>query len=508
LDIINLPKEPGLLIINDENFNHSPKKTQEYENAVYIKWREVKEALTTANEATNYCRTVRQNSKSYVEIATAELKSFKAWQHYRILKDSFDIEKSAEIFKGRLNSDVDSFKLSPQKVNMVDDSKLLELFEKHLTSSKSQYHQQTNLDAVKDTLDFSKNNMGPFTKPYLNFMSTSNEELDTHTLFFKFVADYNSENSSCNELTYVPFPQNNTRVKSSVFENVNDFTQIEVIDEFSENFRLSRDWRCLKNEPATFGLANYPDSLIIDPKGKILCIQIKSPVDPNRLTNDALFINEVNYYNTTDILIHCTNKPIDNMNVLKSFSYEKNLLDQNNGFSQYYLNNSSINELVYDKKELMALQKEVLKSMWFLGNNFVIIEDLLKGKVVLLQNGDSYNFVGISKINLHRFIKLKESMDSYEFRDLKLCKYSMEEQVELLKHLDVPMFEYSEYVDNMHKLLNNKTMLDSNIKLNNELDPLTKALVNSNMKLDPLTKALVNSNKKLDCNLIEWKKKE
>jgi hypothetical protein len=46
-----------------------------------------------------------------------------------------------------------SFKLSPQKVNMVDDSKLSELFEKHLTSSKSQYHQQTNFDAVKDTLD-------------------------------------------------------------------------------------------------------------------------------------------------------------------------------------------------------------------------------------------------------------------------------------------------------------------------------------------------------------------
>lgn len=462
IDIINFPKAPGLLIINEENFVNLPKKTPEYENAVYVKWREVSNALKEANHATYQYRQVQNISNSSMfERALAQIKYTKAWEHYHVLKDSYDIERSAELYKERINSDADSLKLAPQQVKMIDDSKLSELLDKHSNSSKSQYHQQTNVEAVKDTLEFSIDNMGPFKESYLNFKRTGNE-LDIHALFFKYVANYNSVNSSCNELTYVPVPQN-------------------------------------------YKLAHYPDALIIDFEGKILCIQFKCSNVSNVLTTDLLYRNHVQYFNTTDFVVYYKNEPITNIDVLKSFSFKKNLVDWYHGFSQYYADNSSINEPVYNKEDLMALQKEVLKSMWFLGNNPVIIEELLEGKVVLLQKGDSYNFVGISKINLNHFMNLKESMHSYEFRDLKLCTYSMEEQVGLVKHLNIKMFEYS---DDIHKVLKSETMRDCNIQLNNELDPLTKAIVKLNMKMDPLTKVLVNSNNKLDSNLIEWKNKE
>jgi len=66
-------------------------------------------------------------------------------------------------------------------------------------------------------------------------------EFYTHVLFFKLLAEVNSINPSFNDLIYIPLPQATYSVKLLTFENVNDFTKIQTIHQFSDNYRFSKD---------------------------------------------------------------------------------------------------------------------------------------------------------------------------------------------------------------------------------------------------------------------------
>lgn len=466
-----------------DNFIYS----SEFKHAFYNKLRELEQAAKVA--VAQYKLVLSNPASSDLDKAVAKLHSETAQLNYISLKFSTDIERSSALFKSRLDWG-DRFTITPNKLNVLNDSQLLQLIEELTPFGKYQSSQQNNVKVVTDTLDYAIKKFGPFNKPYLNFMLPSSE-FYTHVLFFKLLAEVNSINPSFNDLIYIPLPQATYSVKLLTFENVNDFTKIQTIHQFSDNYRFSKDWKLLNDETVWFGQSNYPDALIIDSKGKIISFQIKSPKNPDLISDFCLLSNKINYSNTTDIVLYSTKESINNINIFKLFLSNEDWADvyKANNFSQFLVNNSSIYEPVLDNNKLLALQKEVLKSIWVLGNNSVIIDELLKGEVVLLQYNDSYNFVGIKKNELTFFIDNIKLINSHEFNNLTLCKYSIEEQLELLKHLDIKMFKSFEDLNNFNYLGN----FENNVNFNKQL--FSNSLDISNVS-------------KLDQIFIKWKDKE
>jgi len=80
--------------------------------------------------------------------------------------------------------------------------------------------------------------------------------------------------------------------------------------------------------------------------------------------------------------------------------------------------------------------------------------------------GDSFNFVGIRKNELNSFIDHIKLIDSCKFNNLKLCKYPIEEQLDLLNYLDIKMFKSFENVNSFYEPFN----FENNIIFNKELD--------------------------------------